>query len=105
MRIYTETPLRLMPPRGVVIAPDWDRPAPRPPEPDLEVLKARLAEALRADLVRMLSRWVSECEPCIVNRWDGLRLGLALDGTADVVVPSGLATLEACLAAMADASS
>lgn len=100
MRWYSATPFRIVPPRGVVIHPDWDRPRRRAPLPDLEVLRTRLAAALRADLVRMLGLWVSECEPCIVNGADGTRLGLALDGTAEVIVPSRLTTLEACAAAV-----
>jgi|GEM_PF-1691026 len=103
MRIYTETPLRLVPPRGVVIAPDWDRPTPPAPRPeDVAALRARLVAAFAGETVRMLSAWVSELDPVVAHGPDGLLRGLALAGDleARIVVPSRLSTLEACAAAV-----
>ncbi|MFC6790767.1 hypothetical protein ACFQE0_14790 [Methylobacterium komagatae] len=102
MRIFTETPLRLVPPRGVVISPDWDRPPAAPRPDDVAALRARLVAAFAGETVRMLSAWVSECEPAVVHGPDGLMRGLALAGDPDarILVPSRLSTLEACAAAV-----
>ncbi len=101
MRIYTQTPFLMVPPRGVVVSPDCDRPAPRPPEPDMEDLKRRLLAAMVEEVNRMLGQWVSECEPVIVFR-DGLQQGLAHAGDPEnrVLVRSRLDTMEACVAAL-----
>ncbi|MGN8091638.1 hypothetical protein [Methylobacterium sp. 22177] len=104
MRIYTETPLRLVPPRGVVIAPERDRPTPPAHRPDdVADVRSRLVAAFAVEVIRMLAGWVSECEPAIVHGLYGLMRGLALAGDpeARIVVPSRRSTLEACAAAIA----
>ncbi len=92
-----------MPPRGVVIAPDWDRPPPAPQPEDVSAIRARLVAAIAAEVVRMLACWVSECEPAVVHGPDGLTRGLALAGdpASRILVASQLSTLEACAVAIA----
>lgn len=102
MRIYTQTPFRMVPPRGIVVLHDErdDLRAPQPvPPPDEEALKRRLLAAYADEVVRMLGLWVSECEPAVIYS-EGVQRGLALAGTMEILVPSRLSTLEACAAAV-----
>lgn len=101
MRIYTETPLLPAPPRmAMVIHPEWDAPPPRPPHAEFEDLQAKLVAAIIAEHLRMLGEWVSELEPSVVFGRDGLMLRLSRAGDDRIVVPSRLATLDACLAVL-----
>ena len=54
MRWYSATPFRVVPPRAVVIHPDWDRPLPPAPVALMEAMRRKLEAAIEAEIRRML---------------------------------------------------
>ena len=106
MRFYTETPLRLAPPRGIVIYHSEERPRPPFPAAPMEAMRRKLAAAVDAEVRRILALWVSECEPELAWGPEGL-LGLTFagdPGPARIIVPSRLSTAEGCVAALKEAA-
>lgn len=106
MRIYTETPFRVAPPRGMAIYHPEERPRLPMPAAPMEAMRRKLAAAFEAEVRRMLGLWVSECEPGLAWGPEGL-LGLTLAGDpspARIIVPPRMSTAEACAAALKEAA-
>lgn len=106
MRIDTETPFRVAPPRGMAIYYREERPRATVPAATMEAMRRKLAAAFEAEIRRMLGLWVSECEPGLAWGPEGL-LGLTLagdPGPAHIIVPSRMSTAEACAAALQEAA-
>lgn len=106
MRIYTQTPFRLGPPRAMAIYHPEERPRLPVPAVPMEAMRRKLAAAFEAEIRRMLGLWVSECEAGLAWGPEGL-LGLTLagdPGPARILVPSRLNTAEACAAVLREPS-